>query len=173
MADRKAIYRFVDFWLSGGAKKLGLKGGSTDCFIPHTQQSSYIRRYHVYLLFDSRDLIGWAVINLHGVLIHFLIHGDYRGKGIGGWWLRELKPLGIRSKTNQKTGNPTPFYEKLGYTVTKRVSSVPRFGIDPDDPTREKIIDIMELPAEIRPHEDEFVFFPLFAPENRHRNPAE
>ena len=113
--DVPEIIKFVDFWLTGGAKARGVRGGSHDCLIPPSQHRDYLRKYHVLLALDNGKLIGWAVMSKTKRLFHLLVAGDYRGKGIGETFLRTLNPEIVRSKTDQGTGDPTDWYIHQGY----------------------------------------------------------
>lgn len=115
MEDFAAITFFVDFWLSGRGRGSGKEGVANDYFVSHKQHMDYLKRYHVLIARADDEIIGWAVKNHHNVLIHVLIAGDYRGKGIGTEMIRRLEPEVIRSKMDQSTGDPGDFYRRLGY----------------------------------------------------------
>lgn len=119
-SDLSAIVEFVDFWLSGGAKKLGLPGAGADCFVPHGQQQAYIKYKVIYICEDADKLIGWAVKSKSQTLIHLLVHPDYRGKAVGTNLLKIIDPQLVRSKSDQSTGNPLPFYLKHGYKIVHK-----------------------------------------------------
>jgi hypothetical protein len=105
----------VDYWLSGRGKRDNVPGVVNDYFIPHKRQIKYLKEYHVWLAFDSDKIVGWAVKTHLNILIHVLIAGNYRSKGIGRELVIRLNPQIIRSKTDQSTGNPEEFYHKCGY----------------------------------------------------------
>lgn len=115
MADLAAVIEFTDYWLAGRGKADGVPGVVNDYFISHKQHFDYIQRYSVLLALIDGGLIGWAVSNQHHVLIHVLIGGGYRSRGIGGEMIRRLNPEVIRSKMDQSTGDPAAFYERCGY----------------------------------------------------------
>jgi hypothetical protein len=115
MLDLKKICDFVDFWLAGRAKNLGIKNASNDYFVSPSQHKSYLRRYITLIALDGEKIVGWGVKEKSNTLIHLLIAADCRGFGVGGEMLRILNPDIIRSKTDQQTGDPGPFYEKNGY----------------------------------------------------------
>lgn len=117
--DLENIRNFVDFWLSGKAKRLGIPGSGTDCFIPKGQQIDYLKYKTTYIATYEEKIIGWSVKSKNKTLIHLLIIPEYRGKGIGGHLLQILDPEFIRSKSDQSTGDPRKFYEKHGYEVTE------------------------------------------------------
>jgi hypothetical protein len=54
-----------------------------------------------------------------------LVAAPHRGEGIGKEMLNQLMPPKIRSKTDQSTGNPTPFYQANGYEITGTDTSRP------------------------------------------------
>lgn len=103
--DLDPIVHFVDRLLAG-----------RDFFCPRGQHIGYFKYKTILLTFDGTSLIGWAVRQKNGSLIHLLVDPEYRGQGIGSHLLEELEPLLIRSKSDQSTGDPRAFYEKHGYT---------------------------------------------------------
>lgn len=107
LTDLDAIVELVDRLLSG-----------KDFFCPRGQHIAYFKYKTIVLCFDIHKTIGWAVRQKAGSLIHLLVDPDYRGKGIGTHLLKILEPLTIRSKSDQSTGDPFPFYEKHGYVKT-------------------------------------------------------
>lgn len=117
--DLPNICEFVDFWLSGGAKRLHIPGGGADYFVPRGQQIGYLKYKTTYLAIYNTRIIGWAVKSKNETLIHLLIAAEYRGKGIGGHLLRILNPSFIRSKSDQSTGDPLMFYQKHGYEIVE------------------------------------------------------
>lgn len=122
--DLPNIVTFVDYWATGGAIKAGMSGGVHDFFVPPARHKKYIEEYTTLLAFYETYLIGWAVKTHLNVLIHLLIDARFRGKGIGSQMLQKLNPETVRSKFDQSTGNPAPFYEKHGYLKT----SIDRIG---------------------------------------------
>lgn len=132
MPDTKIIYRratiadldniqiFVDYWLSGRALRDNKNGGN-DYFVSKGQHKSYLKNSHVLIAVEEGKIVGWAVKGRNDVMIHLLIAGDCRGKGVGTELLKRLNPSVIRSKSDQQTGDPFSFYKKHGY---KRASSV-------------------------------------------------
>ena len=105
LSDLEPIVELVDRLLSGH-----------DFFCPRGQHIGYFKYKTILLVFDNDRLIGWAVRQKNGSLIHLLVEPEYRGQGIGSHLLEVLEPLLIRSKSDQSTGDPRPFYEKHGYT---------------------------------------------------------
>ncbi len=115
MEDLAAIIRFVDYWLTGGAERDHVPGATHDFFIPFGRQKKYLARYDVLLAICERAIVGWAVKTDRGILIHLLVAVPFRGRGIGGEMLRRLSPEIVRSKMDQKSGDPADFYMKYGY----------------------------------------------------------
>jgi len=107
LEDLDDIVELVDRLLSG-----------RDFFCPRGQHLGYFKYKTIVLAFDTSQLIGWAVRQRNGSLIHLLVETTYRGEGIGTHLLKILDPLFIRSKFDQSTGDPLPFYEKHGYRKT-------------------------------------------------------
>jgi len=144
LSDIQTIQNFTDFWLAGRGKRQGVPGSSNDCFISTGQHIGYLKKSTVLLCFDNEKIIGWAVKHYNGSLIHLLIAAPYRNQGIGSTMLRMLNPPRIRSKTDQSTGNPTPFYEKFGYEKVRSETSRPTFYIPKKRRTPQKNIDVLE-----------------------------
>ena len=115
MLDLKNSTHFVDYWLAGRAKNLGIENASNDYFVSPSQHKSYLKNCIVLIALDGEKVVGWGVKEKSNVLIHLLIAADCRGYGVGGKMLDILNPDIIRSKTDQQTGDPGPFYEKNGY----------------------------------------------------------
>lgn len=138
------IYNFVDYWLTGGGFKDNAPGVVHDCFVTPSMHKKYITTYTTTLLFHQTTLIGWAVVQKNGSLIHLLIHGAYRHQGSGSLLLNHIKPQRIRSKSDQSSGDPAPFYQKHGYTKTDTIQSRSCVNIDQLKPKRPKNIDIYE-----------------------------
>lgn len=107
LTDLDQIVPFVDHLLAGH-----------DFFCPRGQHISYFKYKTILLSFDQAKLIGWAVRQRNGSLIHLLVDPGYRGKGIGSHLLNLLEPTLVRSKSDQSTGDPIKFYEKHGYAKT-------------------------------------------------------
>jgi len=68
-------------------------------------------------VFDKKKLIAWGSMGKNKRLWNLLVHPKYRGKKIGENIVMKLKPDYIRSKMDQSTGDPTKFYEKIGYKI--------------------------------------------------------
>lgn len=125
--DLHEIQTFTDYWLSGRGLQKKELGAVNDVFISRGQHKGYLRISTVLLAYDDKKLVGWSVKHRNGTLIHMLVAGPYRGKGIGSEMLRILDPPLIRSKTDQTTGNPTPWYESRGYKKISTATSIPTF----------------------------------------------
>lgn len=141
--DLKFVSRFTDFWLSGRGKRVNAPGAVDDYFISPSQHTKYICKYRTFLCIDGDQLLGWAVIEPSGTLINLLVAGNRRGEGIGKAMMILLKPKCVRSKSDQSSGNPVAFYEKLGYHRTRCESSRSRLDIDKIRPKRKSNIDIL------------------------------
>lgn len=148
LGDVKALSRFTDWWLAGRGKAKGVIGAVNDCFISPSQHKKYVVKYRTWLCCDGAQVVGWAVVEPAGTMIHLLVAGNYRGKGIGSRLLKILSPRCIRSKLDQSTGNPEKFYKRFGYRKVKRVRSRSRLDIDKIRPSRNANIDVMEFTGE-------------------------
>jgi len=116
LSDLAAIVAFVDYWLTGGGKADGIPNATHDFFVPAGRHESFIRKYCVMLALYEGEIVGWSVKTNKGVLIHLMVAATFRGKGIGGEMLRRMNPEVVRSKFDQKSGDPAGFYRKHGYT---------------------------------------------------------
>jgi len=103
-----------------------------DWMVPRRFLAYEISRGSVYIAETGTILIAWAVCN-DGRLWNLLVHPKYRGQRIGGAFMEHLKPHMIHSKSDQSTGDPIQFYEKLGYKRTQTGTG------------RKHNIDIMEI----------------------------
>ncbi len=75
-----------------------------------------------WVVFDAERLVAWATLGnqKRRGLWNLLVHPHYRGRHIGSNLVAHLRPSYIRSKADQSTGDPTAFYEHLGYEVIER-----------------------------------------------------
>jgi GNAT superfamily N-acetyltransferase len=129
--DDLAIIRdFTDYWLSGKGYAAKIPGAGHDYFIPTQQHIGYLQCKTTLLALDQTKLIGWAVRQRDGSLIHLLVASNYRGRGIGAHLLELLTPTTIRSKSDQSTGNPLDFYLQHGYEKTSDVKIGKHKNID-------------------------------------------
>jgi GNAT superfamily N-acetyltransferase len=116
-ADIPDIVFFVDFWLKGVGKRLGVEGAGDDFFVSRQRHAEYLKYKTVLLALDDNKIIGWAVKGQNDCLIHLLIAASYRKKGVGSTMLKMLDPSTVRSKTDESTGDPIQFYLKHGFTL--------------------------------------------------------
>jgi hypothetical protein len=144
LADLKAICKFTDYWLAGRGIVHKAPGAVNDYFISPSQHKKYIEKYSTYIIHHLNELVAWAVIQPNEAMIHLLVSGYYRKRGIGRFILKELAPKTIHSKSNQSTGDPAPFYASHGYKKIKSVKARARLDIDKIRPDRKPIIDIFE-----------------------------
>ncbi len=129
-SDLADIVAFVDYWLTGGGKKDGITGAEHDFFVRVGQQRAYLAKYDVMLACCEGEIVGWAVKTKKGVLIHLLIAATFRGKGIGGELLRRMNLRIVRSKFDQKSGDPAAFYRKHGYVRASPVRVGKKLNIE-------------------------------------------
>ena len=114
-SDFENVRKFVDKWLSGHGPAELRKGGGNDYFVSKQQHRDYFKNCSVYIALDNDNVIGRGVKEKTNILIHLLIDANYRGRGIGQKMMKIINPDIIRSKSDQSTGDPKKFYEKLGY----------------------------------------------------------
>jgi len=88
-----------------------------DAFVPRGQQKGYLQYKITLLAMCGQAILGWAVMSKNGTLIHLLVGKGYRGLGIGSEMLRLLNPKFVRSKKDQKAGDPTGFYNRHGFSA--------------------------------------------------------
>jgi len=141
--DLPRICNFVDFWLSGRGKRVAAPGAVDDYFVSSGQQRKYIVKYKTWLCMDGLAIICWGVVEPSGTMITLLVAGDRRNEGIGSMMVKHIKPKFVRSKSDQSSGNPIVFYEKLGYIQVDSVKSRSRLDIDKLRPVRAENIDIL------------------------------
>jgi len=135
LKDLKEICKFVDYWLSGRGLRLGISNAGNDYFISPSQHRTYLKYCIVYIalkqtLTTHPKIVGWVVKERTNVLIHLLIAGDERKKGIGQSLLKIINPDIIRSKSDQMTGNPAEFYEQNGYMKISKIKVGKKSNID-------------------------------------------
>ncbi|MFZ2149265.1 MAG: GNAT family N-acetyltransferase [Sedimentisphaerales bacterium] len=147
--DVERICKFVDFWLSGRGMKKGAPGAVNDYFVSVGQQRKYVKKYTTLIALLGDEIVGWAVMEPAGTLIHLLVKGDIRGKGIGKKMVQILEPKTVRSKSDQSSGDPIGFYEKIGYRRVERVKSMSRLDSDEVNPGRVENIDIFKRMGKI------------------------
>jgi len=142
--DLTEIRNFTDYWLAGRGKAKGAPGAVNDYFISPGQHMKYIRKYKVYLVKEHNKIVAWAVVQHGDSLIHLLVAGTHRQKGIGSQLLEYLSPTFVFSKSDQSSGDPGPFYEKRNYVKTRSRQSKSRLDIDKIRPNRKKNIDVYQ-----------------------------
>lgn len=114
-SDIPAITAFVDFWLKGEGIPDKIPGSAHDYFVPAGRHLKFVTKYTTLLALLENCIIGWAVKTHKGVLIHLLVAGTFRNKGIGSKMLKLMNPETIRSKMDQSAGDPASFYYRFGY----------------------------------------------------------
>lgn len=114
-ADIPAIKAFVDFWLAGRGLVDRVPGSAHDYFVPAGRHLKFVTKYTTTIALVENYIIGWSVKTHLEVLIHLLVAGPWRHRGIGTELLRRQDPGSIRSKMDQSAGDPAEFYEKLGF----------------------------------------------------------
>ncbi len=143
-SDITALCRFTDFWIAGRGKRIGAPGAVNDCFLSPTQHRKYIRKYTVLILLEGDDIIGWAVKQHDGSLIHLLVAGTHRHRCYGSQLLKAIAPTQIHSKSDQSSGNPAPFYTQNGFTYSHSQQSKPTLSKTVKRPNKSKNIDIFK-----------------------------
>ena len=113
--DIPQLIAFTDFWLAGRGTAVHAEGVVNDYWISPSQHRDYLRKYKVLVAIDSATIVGWAVCSKSKRLFHMLVAGTHRGKGIGSKMLKMLDPQTVRSKTDQASGDPTPWYIAHGF----------------------------------------------------------
>ena len=76
------------------------------------------RRHKVLLAELDNVLVGVAITTRCNRLVNALIHPAYRGLGIGRAIVNRTKAAEVRAKLDMSTGDPRPFYQRLGYVST-------------------------------------------------------
>lgn len=115
-ADVPAIAAFADYWLAGRGMVDKTPGSAHDYFIPLGRHFKFVTKYVTLLALTNDFIIGWSVKTNKQVLIHLLVAGNFRHRGIGSQLLKQLSPELVRSKTDQAAGDPAKFYANHGYT---------------------------------------------------------
>ncbi|MBA7617477.1 hypothetical protein ES703_24792 [subsurface metagenome] len=115
-SDLPAIIAFVDFWLAGRGLADGVPGSAHDYFVPAGRHLKFVTRYTTIIALVENCIVGWSVKTHKDVLIHLLVAGTFRHRGIGSELLRLANPGTVRSKMDQTAGDPAQFYADRGYT---------------------------------------------------------
>ncbi len=71
----------------------------------------------ILLAFFNDKIVGIGICK-NKTLYLLYVHPKFRSRKIGSKLLQKLKPETIRARTNQTTGNPVPYYERLGYKIS-------------------------------------------------------
>ena len=91
-----------------------------DYYMPRRQLRELIARPQsdVWAMVLNEELIGiaivWGDVRLHNLLLT----SEYRGKGYGRVVVQALGIEEVRAKSDMSTGDPTRFYEKIGFQTT-------------------------------------------------------
>ncbi len=88
-----------------------------DYFLRRGQLAEMLRgdRHEVYIAEIDGVLVGLAVLTRPGRLVNVLVHPAYRGLGIGRCLVVTAGPREVRVKTDMSSGDPRPFYRRLGF----------------------------------------------------------
>lgn len=91
-----------------------------DYFIRRGQLADLVSdRYHnVYVAELDNVLVGVAVATRGQRLVNALVHPAYRGLGIGRALVDSSRVTEVRAKLDMSTGDPRPFYQRLGFKST-------------------------------------------------------
>lgn len=76
------------------------------------------RHHQVYIAEIDSVLVGVAITTCGSRLINALVHPAYRGLGIGRALIERSGASEVRAKLDMSTGDPTGFYEALGFRTT-------------------------------------------------------
>jgi len=93
-----------------------------DYFLRTGQLEEMIRGPHHRVLVAEIDtvLVGVAVLTAGSRLVNALVHPAYRGLGIGSELIRRSGATQVRVKTDMSAGDPSAFYQSLGFVPTGR-----------------------------------------------------
>ena len=70
----------------------------------------------ILLAFNNDKIVGIGICKNKALYLLY-VHPKYRSQKIGFKLIQKLKPEIIRARINQTTGNPVPYYERLGYKI--------------------------------------------------------
>lgn len=79
---------------------------------------SNLKNGTILLARQNDKIVGVGIAKNNKTLYLLYVHPKHRSQKIGYKLLLELKPKIIRARINQSTGNPVPYYERLGYKIT-------------------------------------------------------
>lgn len=89
-----------------------------DWMINKQRLMSYVKNYRVLIARSASKIIALGICKKEPCTLYLLyVHPKHRSQKIGFKLLQKLKPEIVRARINQTTGNPVPYYEKLGYFV--------------------------------------------------------
>ncbi len=149
-SDLNSIIEFIDknipdFFMPKGRIETIVTGGSK-------KNRWSTKPSIVWLALKDNCIIGVLFMSNSGSLWNLLVHPDYRGKGVGSELMKLAKPKTVRCKWNLSTGDPTEFYEKLGYGKV----GIPVTGKDGEHgkKTKQKSIQKMIKGATVPPLEE-------------------
>ncbi|GAH20000.1 unnamed protein product [marine sediment metagenome] len=114
-SDIPAITAFVDYWLAGRGLVDHTPGSAHDYFVPAGRHLKFVTKYTTIIALVENCIIGWSVKTHKDVLIHLLVAGTFRHRGIGTELLCRQNPESVRSKMDQTAGDPAQFYADRGY----------------------------------------------------------
>jgi len=91
-----------------------------DYFLRRGQLAELVsdRCHQVYVAELDQILVGVAITTGGKRLVNALIHPAYRGLGIGRALVRRTRATEVRAKLDMSTGDPRPFYNRLGFAST-------------------------------------------------------
>ncbi len=93
-----------------------------DYFLRRGQLADMIRdRSHRVLIAEIDDvLVGVAILTAGARLVNALVHPAYRALGVGRAIVEASGAKEVRAKLDMSTGDPRPFYRRLGFRATGR-----------------------------------------------------
>lgn len=77
---------------------------------------SNLKTGEILLAWNCEKIVGIGVCKNKALYLLY-VHPKYRSQKIGFKLIQKLKPEIIRARINQTTGNPVPYYERLGYKI--------------------------------------------------------
>lgn len=117
--DLEAVCDLVDSQLRG------------DAYMPRSQVAQILRRptCAVWLIEFEEQLVGIAITYEKTMLYNIVVAPWARSRGVAKSVLDQLQVRAVRCKTNMKAGDPTPFYEQLGFTTKERDRARPHIAV--------------------------------------------
>lgn len=91
-----------------------------DYFLRRGQLADILRGRHHRVDIAEIDgvLVGVAITTRGCSLVNALVHPAYRGLGIGRALVHSSGAQKVRAKLDMSSGDPRPFYERLGFVAT-------------------------------------------------------